>query len=199
MHWLFFHIAAGFHFSPFLWLILLSHFNSFSVLGRWVGDQFLVGCFLATFQTPCFDSLSLVSLTSCLRFQRQGNRCFRSLAWKRDSFFFNAMWEAVPVGSNPLIPFLLIGVRLTSFPLFYKSSSPVLSVTSPLARTTTAPEVVSSRARTSFGHRARTRLAILTTSGTVVFPFSDTDWFLRSASRRFILVLFRFLFGKLIG
>ena len=38
----------------------------------------------------------------------------------------------------PLIPFLLIGVRLTSFPLFYKSSSPVLSVTSPLARTTTA-------------------------------------------------------------
>ena len=50
----------------------------------------------------------------------------------------------------PLIPFLLIGVRLTSFPLFYKSSSPVLSVTSPLARTTTAPEVVSSRARTSF-------------------------------------------------
>ena len=71
----------------------------------------------------------------------------------------------MPVGSNPLIPFLLIGVRLTSFPLFYKSSSPVLSVTSPLARTTTAPEVVSSRARTSFGHRARTRLAILTTSG----------------------------------
>ena len=55
-------------------------FQLFSVLGRWVGDQFLVGCFLATFQTPCFDSLSLISLTSCLRFQRQGNRCFRSLA-----------------------------------------------------------------------------------------------------------------------